>query len=83
MWEVLTPRCVSMPRNTRVCYIRADTGDVQVDTLLPGFPEYGDPSRDLLLVNFGLHHGTTSYKVRVWGCGGWAEGRSWGYVCAS
>lgn len=54
--KVLTPSCVTMPHDTRICMVRVDTGKRLVEEVLPLAPKWTS-SRDLLLVNFGLHHG--------------------------
>lgn len=63
--EYLTPSCVAMPGRTRLCYVRVDPADYMLQHILPAFPRFGS-SRDLLVANFGLHHGDRDvYQERL------------------
>lgn len=62
--RILTPACVTMPHATRLCMVRVDTGKVLVQEVLPLAPKWTSP-RDVLLVNFGLHHGARD-QYSVW-----------------
>ncbi|KAK9868045.1 hypothetical protein WJX84_001376 [Apatococcus fuscideae] len=49
--------CVQLPQNTRVCYVRADSGDDLMLRVLPGFPRATSSKLDdLMLLNFGHAH---------------------------
>lgn len=69
--RILTPACVTMPAQSRICMLRVDTGQALVQQVLPLARTWARVS-DLLLVNFGLHHGVQEhYAVRddgVVGC---------------
>ncbi len=46
-----------MFQDTRVCYVRADSGDDLILRVLPGFPRVtGSSQDDLMLLNFGNAH---------------------------
>ncbi|KAL4856502.1 Presequence protease 1 [Chlorella vulgaris] len=65
---VLRSTCVDLLQGTRVCYIRADKGTdllTRVLPLLASLPGLAVPSRDLLVVNFGLHHDRSDYRQQL------------------
>ncbi|KAL4433808.1 hypothetical protein ABPG75_000249 [Micractinium tetrahymenae] len=57
--KLLLSTCVDLLEGTHICYLRGDRGEDIVQRLLPLLPRLGASPSDLLVVNFGLHHGTT------------------------
>lgn len=64
--KYMSPTCVLLPRDSRVCYIRADVGGFLIDVLLPKFQQYGGQPQDIMVSNFGLHHSSKDdYKATL------------------
>ena len=66
--RILTPSCVTMPAQSRICMLRVDTGQALVQQVLPLARVWAGRG-DVMLANFGLHHGSRDhYAVRSHDC---------------
>ncbi|KAL4444037.1 hypothetical protein ABPG75_011774 [Micractinium tetrahymenae] len=66
--STVRPHCGRLLHGTRVCYIRTDQGKDFHGRSLPALLQNNLTSReDLLIANFGLHHGDQKeYQWRLW-----------------
>ncbi|KAL4438162.1 hypothetical protein ABPG77_010523 [Micractinium sp. CCAP 211/92] len=62
--STVEPRCARLVHNTSICYVRTDEGQDFHGKALPALLENNMFSQgDTLIVNFGLHHGTSTYQT--------------------
>lgn len=66
--STVKPHCSRLLHGTRVCYLRTDQGKDFHGRALPALLENNLTSQaDILIANFGLHHGDTKeYQWRLW-----------------
>ena len=60
--------CANLAQNSRICFLRGNTGDNLVDGLLPHLPALGAKRSDVMVLNFAIWFNTYAASLQALPC---------------